>query len=115
LQGGSVAGAGEEADVYLEVVAQVKETLFWPLARSLSMSGSEATCSTAAATTLARRRAGDEEVEVAYGLAAAAEGAGGVMVSMPGKARMRSEMRSACSRPGRCGSGWSSCGSLRCP
>ena len=74
----------------------MKLTLFWPLASSLSINGSAATCSTAALTTSGSqagpvtRRSRSPTVSRPRRREPA-----GVISSMPGKARMRSLMVSA--------------------
>ncbi len=78
LQRGAVAGAGQEADVDLEIVAQREadlvlaagEQLVDQRQRGYVLDGGSDDVGLAGG-------AGDEEVEVAYGLAAAAQGAGG--------------------------------------
>ena len=78
LQGGSVAGAGEEADVDLEVVAEGEGDFVLAAGEELVDEGQGGDVLDGGGDDVGfAGGAGDEEVEVADGLAAAAEGAGG--------------------------------------
>ncbi len=78
LEGGSVAGAGEEADVDLEIVAEGEADFVLAFGEELVDEGQGGDVFDGGGDDVGLAgRAGDEEVEVADGLAAAAEGAGG--------------------------------------
>ena len=78
LQGGSVAGAGKEADVDLEIVAQGEADFVLAFGEELVDEGEGGDVLDCGGDDIGLAGgAGDEEVEVADGLAAAAEGAGG--------------------------------------
>ncbi len=117
LQGGAVAGAGEQANVDLEVVAQGEADFVLAAGEQLVDEGQ-------GGDVLDGRRdhlglaggAGDEQVEVADGLAAAAEGAGGGDLLDAGEfADQRGDALGLLAALCRCGSGRSCGGSLRCP
>ena len=116
LEGGSVAGAGEEADVDLEIVAEGEGDLVLAAGHELVDEGEGGDVLDGGGDDVGLTGgAGGEEVEVADGLAAAAEGAGGgdlvdagELEDEGGDAFRRSRGRD------RCGSGRSCGGGLRC-
>ncbi len=96
LKGCSVAAAGEETDVYLEVVAEGEGDFVLAFGQELVYEREgcyvlDGCCDYVGFAGWA----GDEQVEVAYGFAAAAEGAGGGDLVDAGNSRIRAEMRSA--------------------